>query len=767
MAGSDPKKTRDPGHPSAREDFDADEDPLVELARIVSEDSGGFSGRMTPRPRPRPRVEPAEPTVDRNAFSSDLEAELLHELETSFSGRETPQRYAPQEEQYAESEPEPEPERYAPKQYAPEPEPEPRAPREQFYAAPEPEAADEPDEPIYPAPLASRTRQAVEEPQPAPQVEDPDDLLRSIEEQLSQFEERVRSDGLSLDARSRAPAEDERRWSDRAAAEEDVEPEAVPEPRGAWEDAPGMAAELPEYRFRGPAAANWDRQLEEEPAAVEEPVQPEPEVVPEPVIDLFRRTRVTPPHLDDDYAEEEPIREAVAEFEEDEVEPEPMVLEEPELEVMDHGADYGARDFASLEEELSAELDSAYRAQEGSARHQFQEEPEDEPQVAAAAAIVPGPGMRTQPPQSQQPAPAARRQRGGRGYVMAAAVVIVLVIGGVGALYYRSLEQTTSGPPPVIAAPDAPVKIEPVEQADAGEETVGEAVFDRVSGNAPATEENVVEGAEEPREIARIVLPEPQGSGEEAMMEAAGSGDAMSGGADTADAMEDGSGTASETQAGSEDFGPRRVPTYVVRADGTIVETSEAEVGAGEADMAEQQMAAAQTEAMEPTPVETVPIEQPRTAGTPGEPTMASDSALETASAAPPTESESPAMDAQTEDAAIAAAEDSADTAAESLDQETEVAAVEPTQQVPPTATSGFLVQLSAQTSQEGAQATFADMQRRFPSILGDLEPNIQRADLDKGTYFRVRVGPWAERSQAIEVCEALKAAGADCYVAQ
>ena len=239
----------------------------------------------------------------------------------------------------------------------------------------------------------------------------------------------------------------------------------------------------------------------------------------------------------------------------------------------------------------------------------------------------------------------------------------------------------------------------------------------------------------------------------------------MSGGAGMADATSDGAQPTTETQASSEDFGPRRVPTYVVRADGTIVETSNAEAGAGEADMSEQQMAAAQTEAMEPTPVETVPIEQPRTAGTPGEPTMASDSGSETASAAPA--AESPAMDAQTEDAAIAVAEDSAGAAAESLDQETEVAAAEPTQQVLPTATSGFVVQLSAQTSQEGAEATFADMQRRYPSILGDLEPNIQRADLDKGTYYRVRVGPWAERSQAIEVCEALKAAGADCYVAQ
>ena len=41
MAGSDPKTIRALGQTSDRSDIDAEEDPLVELARIVSED-GGF-----------------------------------------------------------------------------------------------------------------------------------------------------------------------------------------------------------------------------------------------------------------------------------------------------------------------------------------------------------------------------------------------------------------------------------------------------------------------------------------------------------------------------------------------------------------------------------------------------------------------------------------------------------------------------------------------------------------------------------------------------
>jgi cell division protein FtsN len=66
------------------------------------------------------------------------------------------------------------------------------------------------------------------------------------------------------------------------------------------------------------------------------------------------------------------------------------------------------------------------------------------------------------------------------------------------------------------------------------------------------------------------------------------------------------------------------------------------------------------------------------------------------------------------------------------------------------------------------AQSSFAGMKRQFPSFLGPLSADIQEADLGaKGTYFRVRVGPYATRGEAIKVCEGLKAAGGSCIVTQ
>src|SRR5262249_18391204 len=76
------------------------------------------------------------------------------------------------------------------------------------------------------------------------------------------------------------------------------------------------------------------------------------------------------------------------------------------------------------------------------------------------------------------------------------------------------------------------------------------------------------------------------------------------------------------------------------------------------------------------------------------------------------------------------------------------------------------LVQVSAQKSEDAAKASYHDLQVKFPSILGSLDPNIQRVDLgDKGVYFRVRVGPFAS-ADAQKICGSLKAAGGDCLIA-
>lgn len=78
----------------------------------------------------------------------------------------------------------------------------------------------------------------------------------------------------------------------------------------------------------------------------------------------------------------------------------------------------------------------------------------------------------------------------------------------------------------------------------------------------------------------------------------------------------------------------------------------------------------------------------------------------------------------------------------------------------------GFIVQVASQKSESLALASFKDLQKRYPSFLGDKQPDVQPAEIaGRGTFYRVRVGPVTTRDAAVALCEGLKGAGADCIV--
>lgn len=80
--------------------------------------------------------------------------------------------------------------------------------------------------------------------------------------------------------------------------------------------------------------------------------------------------------------------------------------------------------------------------------------------------------------------------------------------------------------------------------------------------------------------------------------------------------------------------------------------------------------------------------------------------------------------------------------------------------------TGSYFVQVSSQKSEEAARQIFADLQKRYGAILGSMTPNIRTVDLpDKGTFYRVRVGPMANRDDANAFCAKLRAAGGACVV--
>jgi hypothetical protein len=77
----------------------------------------------------------------------------------------------------------------------------------------------------------------------------------------------------------------------------------------------------------------------------------------------------------------------------------------------------------------------------------------------------------------------------------------------------------------------------------------------------------------------------------------------------------------------------------------------------------------------------------------------------------------------------------------------------------------GFQVQLAAVSTQEAAQAEWKRVSARHKELAG-LTPAIVKADLgDKGTYYRLRAGPLADKAAADGLCSTLAADKIGCIV--
>jgi cell division protein FtsN len=93
-------------------------------------------------------------------------------------------------------------------------------------------------------------------------------------------------------------------------------------------------------------------------------------------------------------------------------------------------------------------------------------------------------------------------------------------------------------------------------------------------------------------------------------------------------------------------------------------------------------------------------------------------------------------------------------------------APAEPTPQFAFASDGMYQVQLAAFRSQDAAETAWAKMNSTKPGLYRSAQKRIQRADLgSKGVFYRLRVGSFAERSDASEFCEAVKAGGDNCIV--
>jgi len=84
----------------------------------------------------------------------------------------------------------------------------------------------------------------------------------------------------------------------------------------------------------------------------------------------------------------------------------------------------------------------------------------------------------------------------------------------------------------------------------------------------------------------------------------------------------------------------------------------------------------------------------------------------------------------------------------------------------PTAAAAGYLLQLGAFRSKEAALQGWRVLQKKHGVLLNLLTSDVQAVDLgDKGTFFRLRAGPFDSRAAALKRCAALKAQKGDCLV--
>jgi cell division septation protein DedD len=93
---------------------------------------------------------------------------------------------------------------------------------------------------------------------------------------------------------------------------------------------------------------------------------------------------------------------------------------------------------------------------------------------------------------------------------------------------------------------------------------------------------------------------------------------------------------------------------------------------------------------------------------------------------------------------------------------EEQVAALPPASQAP----SGIRLQLASVPNEADVDGEWQRLQKRLGNALDGQQLQVERADLGtKGVFYRLQIGPFADRSAAKAACKNIKAAGGDCLL--
>lgn len=84
----------------------------------------------------------------------------------------------------------------------------------------------------------------------------------------------------------------------------------------------------------------------------------------------------------------------------------------------------------------------------------------------------------------------------------------------------------------------------------------------------------------------------------------------------------------------------------------------------------------------------------------------------------------------------------------------------------PALAAGDYFVQLASVKSDDGARKEWSRLQKAHSGLFADLALDVQRADLgDRGIFYRIRTGPFPNRTTAQDMCAQIKVAKLGCLV--
>ncbi len=92
-------------------------------------------------------------------------------------------------------------------------------------------------------------------------------------------------------------------------------------------------------------------------------------------------------------------------------------------------------------------------------------------------------------------------------------------------------------------------------------------------------------------------------------------------------------------------------------------------------------------------------------------------------------------------------------------------AAPAPVPAAPPAEEPAFSVQLLSTRSAETAEQEWKRLSRKYKELMDGLPHQVSRVSVEKGVFFRLRVGHFKNRGEAKELCDRFKAKKQECLV--